>query len=66
MDRAKHNMTLVSTMLPLPRPYQVADGSLVGHILHIDSFGNLITNIKGTDLPQAKGEVVPVSCLILR
>jgi len=25
---------------------------LVGHILHIDSFGNLITNIKGDDLPQ--------------
>ncbi len=42
------------TMLPLPHPHQAPDGSLVGHILHIDSFGNLITNIKGADLPQTK------------
>ena len=42
------------TMLPLPQPYQALDGSLVGHILHIDSFGNLITNIKSDDLPQPK------------
>jgi len=41
-------------MLPLPRPHQTPDGSLVGHILHIDSFGNLITNIKSDDLPQKK------------
>jgi len=41
-------------MLPLPHPYQAPDGSLVGHILHIDSFGNLITNIKSDDLPQTK------------
>ena len=40
------------TMLPLSQPYRASDGSLVGHILHIDSFGNLITNIKGDDLPQ--------------
>ncbi len=42
------------TMLPLPHPYRASDGSLVGHILHIDSFGNLITNIKSDDLPQTK------------
>lgn len=41
-------------MLPLPHPYHAPDGSLVGQILHIDSFGNLITNIKGDDLPQTK------------
>lgn len=41
-------------MLPLPRPHRAPDGSLVGHILHIDSFGNLITNIKSDDLPQKK------------
>ncbi len=39
-------------MLPLPQPYQAPDGSLVGHILHIDSFGNLITDIRSDDLPQ--------------
>jgi S-adenosyl-L-methionine hydrolase (adenosine-forming) len=40
------------TMLSLSQPYRASDGSLVGHILHIDSFGNLITNIRGDDLPQ--------------
>jgi hypothetical protein len=42
------------TMLPLPHPYWTPDGVLVGHILHIDSFGNLITNIRSSDLPQTK------------
>ena len=42
------------TMLPLPQPYQRPDGSLMGHILHIDNFGNLITSIKSSDLPPAK------------
>ena len=41
-------------MLPLPCPYRATDGSLVGHILHIDSFGNLITDIKKDDIPQPK------------
>ena len=45
------------TMLPLSRPYQAPDGSLVGHILHIDNFGNLITNIKSDDLPRRKGTI---------
>jgi S-adenosylmethionine hydrolase len=40
------------TMLPLPRPHRTLDSSLMGHILHIDNFGNLITNIKCDDLPQ--------------
>ena len=44
-------------MLPLPQPYQAPDGSLVGHILHIDSFGNLITNIKSANLPQTNQTV---------
>jgi S-adenosylmethionine hydrolase len=38
------------TILPLPQPYQAPDGLLLGHILHIDSFGNLITDVKGEDL----------------
>ncbi len=44
-------------MLPLSRPYSRPDGSLVGHILHIDSFGNLITDIKSEDLSY-KGQPV--------
>ncbi len=38
--------------LPLPEPQLEADGSLIGHIIHIDRFGNLITDIKETDLPR--------------
>jgi S-adenosylmethionine hydrolase len=37
-------------VFPIPRPYQDAYGNIIGLILHIDSFGNLITNIKSTDL----------------
>ena len=39
-------------VLPLPRPYQAPDGTLVGHVIHIDGFGNLITSIRSADLPQ--------------
>ncbi len=42
------------TMLPLPHPSRTSENTLVGHILHVDSFGNLITNILSSDLPQAK------------
>ena len=44
-------------MLPLPQAYRRPDGSLVGHVLHIDTFGNLITNIKGSDLLLAKQSI---------
>jgi S-adenosylmethionine hydrolase len=40
------------TILPLTHPYRVRDDVLVGHILHIDNFGNLITNIRSEDLPK--------------
>ena len=46
-------------MLPLPRPYARPDGSLVGHVIHIDSFGNLITDIKSEDLSY-KGQPVTI------
>ncbi len=37
-------------VLPLPRSSQRPDGTLVGHVIHIDNFGNLITDIKSDDL----------------
>ena len=40
------------TLLPEHRPYQESAGTLVGRILHIDHFGNLITNFKREDLPE--------------
>jgi S-adenosylmethionine hydrolase len=44
-------------VLPLPRPRRLSDGTLVGHILHIDNFGNLITSIKSGDLLRKAGEI---------
>lgn len=39
------------TVFPVPVPRREEDGRLTGHILHIDSFGNLVTDIKESDLP---------------
>lgn len=43
----------VSTF-PIPRPQTDEDGVLIGHVLHIDRFGNLITDIKRDDLPRGR------------
>jgi len=34
---------------PLPHPERRPDGSLVGHILHIDRFGNCVTDLRMTE-----------------
>jgi len=39
---------------PLPKPQLRARGELIGHILHIDRFGNIITDIDREDLPSGK------------
>ena len=39
-------------VLPATGPEQLNDGTLTGHIRHIDSFGNLITDIRSSDLPK--------------
>jgi S-adenosylmethionine hydrolase len=44
-------LTSLST-LPLNRPHREPDGSVVGHIIHVDSFGNLITDITCQELPS--------------
>lgn len=38
-------------VLPVPKPVLDPDGNLVGQVLHVDRFGNLITNIRSNDLP---------------
>jgi len=53
----------------LPRPQVHPDGTIVGQIIHIDRFGNLITSIKAEDLTahplpgrgviEVKGEAIP-------
>ena len=44
----------------LPRPHRRPDGALVGQIIHIDRFGNLITSIKSADLADVSRSVVEV------
>jgi len=39
------------TVLPIPQPRSEPDGTLVGNVLHIDNFGNLVTSLKSRDLP---------------
>lgn len=38
------------TVFPVPHPFRRGE-TLIGHILHVDSFGNLITDIKADMLP---------------
>jgi S-adenosylmethionine hydrolase len=38
-------------ILSIPKPSLDPEGNLVGRVLHVDRFGNLITNIKSNDLP---------------
>ncbi len=39
-------------VFPVPQPILDSRGDLTGQILHVDCFGNLITNIKSGDLPH--------------
>jgi S-adenosylmethionine hydrolase len=45
------------TALPPFRARRQPDGSLRGRVLHIDAFGNLITDVRLEDLPSAKALV---------
>ena len=40
------------TVFALPHPQHNQDGSLTGTIIHVDTFGNLITNLKTEVLPK--------------
>jgi len=40
------------TVFPIPIPFQDATGQMVGHIIHIDRFGNLITNLRSSHIPR--------------
>ncbi len=39
-------------VFPVQRPFVGQDGSLSGHVIHVDHFGNLITDIRSTDLSR--------------
>jgi S-adenosylmethionine hydrolase len=42
-------------LLPPFAPLSLPDGSLIGHVRHVDTFGNLITDVRADDMPG--GEV---------
>jgi len=47
-------------VLPIAKPSLDPNGNLVGQVLHVDRFGNLITNVRSSNLPR-KDVVVEVT-----
>jgi len=45
------------TVFPTPRLHKEANGSIEGRIIHVDSFGNLITDVKSHDLLEAREKI---------
>jgi len=45
------------TVFPIPVPFKDATGHTVGHIIHIDRFGNLVTNLRSQDIPPGGAAV---------
>ena len=45
-------------VLPSMQPDTGPDGSLVGRVIHTDRFGNLITSIKASDLPENTNNLI--------
>jgi S-adenosyl-L-methionine hydrolase (adenosine-forming) len=41
--------------LPLARPRRLPDGALEAAVIHVDRFGNLVTNLTPHDLPDEEG-----------
>ncbi len=39
---------------PVPHPEVRLDGSVIGHVVHIDHFGNIITDVRVADLPHGQ------------
>jgi S-adenosylmethionine hydrolase len=46
--------------LPLPAPVQTDDGAIRGHVIHVDTFGNLITDIPAQMLAHRQASRVIV------
>jgi hypothetical protein len=43
--------------LPWARPVRRADGSLCGEVIHVDRFGNAVTNLDPADLPAGAWQI---------
>ena len=46
---------------PLPQPQVLPDGRMVGHVLHIDRFGNLVLDVREGDCILGEGLVLEVA-----
>ena len=46
---------------PLPQPQVLPDGDVVGHVLHVDRFGNLILDVREEDCILSEGLVLEVA-----
>ncbi len=44
--------------LSLPCPQRRPDGTIVGHVIHVDRFGNLITDLAWADVAPSAGEPI--------
>lgn len=44
--------------LKVPVPVRHPDGRIIGRIIHVDAFGNLITNLREQDLPRGRFRIV--------
>ena len=49
--------TDVLNVLPITRPRLIGPDELLGHVMHIDRFGNLVSDIRSSDLPPGPVEV---------
>lgn len=38
-------------LLPIPEPFHESDGQVRGAVLHVDHFGNLVTNVTADEIP---------------
>lgn len=46
---------------PLPQPQVLPDGGVVGHVLHVDRFGNLILDVREEDCILSEGLVLELA-----
>jgi S-adenosylmethionine hydrolase len=49
--------TNVLTVQPIVKPQTDVSGDVVGHVMHVDHFGNLVTDIRGSNLPPGPVDV---------
>lgn len=58
---------VVREPVPLPMPQVRREGPrLIGEVIHVDRFGNLVTNLPATDLPTAPSLALTIDCDRLR